>query len=96
MQHRTRDLLMRQRTQLINALRAHLAELGIVAAQGREGIQELLAIIANNEDQRIPIDARWADDPWAALSAANRNRRAIAAGSATPLRWRGAFVEVRY
>jgi transposase len=33
MQHRTRDLLMRQRTQLINALRAHLAELGVVAAQ---------------------------------------------------------------
>jgi transposase len=58
MQHRTRDLLMRQRTQLINALRAHLAELGIVAAQGREGIQELLAIVADNDDQRIPIDAR--------------------------------------
>src|SRR5262249_59473326 len=36
MQHRTRDLLMRQRTQVINALRAHSAELGIVAAQGRE------------------------------------------------------------
>src|SRR5215813_431864 len=36
-QHRTRDLLMRQRTQVINALRAHLAEFGIVAAQGREG-----------------------------------------------------------
>jgi len=35
MQHRTRDLLMRQRTQAINALRAHMAELGIVAAQGR-------------------------------------------------------------
>jgi transposase len=58
MQHRTRDLLMRQRTQLINALRAHLAELGIVAAQGREGIQELLAIVTDNEDQRFPIDAR--------------------------------------
>jgi transposase len=58
MQHRTRDLLMRQRTQLINALRAHLAELGIVAAQGREGIQELLAIIVDNDDHRIPIDAR--------------------------------------
>jgi transposase len=58
MQHRTRDLLMRQRTQLINALRAHLAELGIVAAQGREGIQELLAIVADPKDQRIPIDAR--------------------------------------
>ena len=39
MQHRTRDLLMRQQTQVINALRAHLAELGIVAAQGREGAQ---------------------------------------------------------
>jgi transposase len=58
MQHRTRDLLLRQRTQLINALRAHLAELGIVAAQGREGIQGLLAIVADNEDQRVPIDAR--------------------------------------
>src|SRR3974390_3206354 len=58
MQHRTRDLLMRQRTQLINALRAHLAELGIVAAQGREGIRELLAIVADGEDRRIPIDAR--------------------------------------
>ena len=34
MLHRARDLLMRQRTQVINALRAHLAELGIAAAQG--------------------------------------------------------------
>jgi transposase len=58
MQHRTRDLLMRQRTQLINALRAHLAELGIVAAQGRQGIRELLTIVADNEDRRVPIDAR--------------------------------------
>jgi transposase len=57
MQHRTRDLLMRQRTQLINALRAHLAELGITAAQGREGIKELLAIIASNGDPRLPVDA---------------------------------------
>lgn len=37
MAHRTRDLLIRQRTQLVNALRAHLAELGLVAAQGRAG-----------------------------------------------------------
>jgi len=58
MQHRTRDLLMRQRTQVINALRAHLAELGIVAAQGREGLKELLAIIADESDARLPIDAR--------------------------------------
>jgi transposase len=46
MQHRTRDLLMRQRTQIINALRAHLAELGIVAAKGDSGVKELLAIVA--------------------------------------------------
>jgi len=57
MQHRVRDLLMRQRTQLINALRAHLAELGIAAAQGREGIKELLAIVAQNGDSRLPVDA---------------------------------------
>jgi transposase len=53
-QHRTRDLLMRQRTQVINALRAHLAELGIVAAQGREGLKQLLKIIADEKDARLP------------------------------------------
>jgi transposase len=58
MQHRARDLLMRQRTQVINALRAHLAELGITAAQGREGIRDLLAIIADDGDARLPIEAR--------------------------------------
>jgi len=57
MLHRTRDLLMRQRTQTINALRAHLAEFGIVAAQGREGIKELLKIIASDKDERLPVDA---------------------------------------
>ena len=58
MQHRTRDLLLRQRTQVINALRAHLAELGIVAAQGREGLKQLLTIIADEKDARLPLDAR--------------------------------------
>ena len=38
MLHRTRDVLIRQRTQMINAFRAHLAELGLVAAKGREGL----------------------------------------------------------
>jgi transposase len=57
MLHRARDLLMRQRTQVINALRAHLAELGIVAAQGRAGIKELLKIIASDADERLPADA---------------------------------------
>ena len=58
MQHRTRDLLMRQRTQVINALRAHLAELGIVAAKGDKGVKELLTILADEKDTRLPIDAR--------------------------------------
>src|SRR5215467_9467431 len=53
MQHRARDLLMRQPTQVINALRAHLAELGVVAAQGREGLKQLLAIIADKKDARL-------------------------------------------
>jgi transposase len=52
MQHRTRDLLIRQRTQSINAFRAHLAELGIVAAQGDAGVTELLAIVADEHDTR--------------------------------------------
>src|SRR4030088_1197156 len=58
MQHRTRDLLMRQRTQSINALRAHLAELGIVAAQGDKGVKELLTIVADEKDARLPTHAR--------------------------------------
>src|SRR6201998_2818539 len=57
MLHRARDLLMRQRTQVINALRAHLAEFGITAAQGREGIKELLAIVVQDEGSHLPVDA---------------------------------------
>jgi transposase len=45
MVHRARDLLMRQRTQLTNALRAHLAELGVVAETGREGGMQLVKIV---------------------------------------------------
>jgi len=50
MLHRARDLLIRQRTQLINALRAHLAELGLVAEKGREGVVELAAIISDERN----------------------------------------------
>jgi transposase len=44
MLHRSRDLLVRQRTQLINAVRAHLTEIGLVASAGIDGMQSLLAI----------------------------------------------------
>jgi transposase len=53
MLHRARQLLVRQRTMLSNALRGHLAELGIVSAKGRHGIGELLRIIADGADNRI-------------------------------------------
>jgi transposase len=51
MLHRTRDLLIRQRTQLINALRAHLAEFGLVAETGREGLAQLGAIITDESNR---------------------------------------------
>jgi transposase len=58
MLHRARQLLVRQRTMLSNAIRGHLAELGIVSAKGRNGADELLEIIANDADSRIPLAAR--------------------------------------
>jgi len=58
MLHRTRQLLVRQRTMLSNALRGHLAELGVVSAKGRNGTAELLRIIADSTDNRVPASAR--------------------------------------
>ena len=58
MQHRVRDLLVRQRTQAVNALRSHLAELGIVAAQGYDGVKALLSVVADTSDARLPENAR--------------------------------------
>src|SRR3979411_1514678 len=58
MLHRSRQLLVRQRTMLSNAIRGHLAELGIISAKGRNGTAELLEIIAYQEDDRIPAAAR--------------------------------------
>ena len=52
--HRVRDLLMKQHTMLRNQLRGLMAEFGVVAAKGRRGLSELLAILADPEDQRIP------------------------------------------
>lgn len=58
--HSVRDLLVRQRTMLVNALRGHLAEFGIVAQQGIHKVQELTAVIADETDRRIPSSARSA------------------------------------
>ena len=58
MLHRTRDLFVRQRTMLVNALRAHLAEFGIVAGVGRNGLEKLLQMIDDDRDDRVPPEAR--------------------------------------
>ena len=56
--HRTRHLFIRQQTALINSIRAHLAEFGIVAPVGRRGVEQLLAVIADGNDTRVPDVAR--------------------------------------
>jgi transposase len=58
MLHRTRHLFIRQQTAVINAIRAHLAEFGIVAPVGRNGVEELLEVVANPDDGRVPEIAR--------------------------------------
>jgi transposase len=56
--HRTRHLCMRQQTSVINAIRAHLAEFGVVAPVGRNGVEELLRVVADPDDKRVPEVAR--------------------------------------
>ena len=58
MLHRTRHLFIRQQTAVINSIRAHLAELGIVAPVGRKGVMELLHVVADPSDKRVPEVAR--------------------------------------
>ena len=58
MLHRTRHLFIRQQTTVINSIRAHLAEFGIVAPVGRKGVTELLHIVADPSDKRVPEVAR--------------------------------------
>jgi hypothetical protein len=70
MLHRSRQLLVCQRTMLSNAIRGHLAELGIIAAKGRNGTAELLKIIADEQDDRIPAAARFSLDVLARQYAA--------------------------
>ncbi len=65
MLHRSRQLLVRQRTMLSNAIRGHMAELGIISAKGRNGRAALLEVIANADDGCIPAVARLSLDALA-------------------------------
>jgi len=58
MLHRTRHLFIRQQTAVVNAIRAHLAEFGIVAPVGRNGVEQLLDVVADTSDKRLPAIAR--------------------------------------
>ena len=64
MLHRSRSLLIRQRTQLINALRAHLAELGLIAAKGKDGVKGLVTIVIDGANSsQLPEPMRQALQP---------------------------------
>lgn len=58
--HRTRELLVRQRTMLINAIRGHCAEFGIIAPQGARRASELVEHIRQAEPAELPELARSA------------------------------------
>jgi len=58
--HRSRDLLMRQRTMILNAIRAHFAEFGIVAAQGPRKVTELVARLRDDDNLGLPEVAQSA------------------------------------
>src|SRR5580700_11430846 len=63
MHHKAREMLVAQRTQLINALRGHLAEIGVIAAQGLKNARELAGIIKAEGDETIPACVRAALAP---------------------------------
>ena len=73
MLHSSRQLLVRQRTMLSNAIRGHMAELGIISAKGRNGTAELIKIIDNVDDDRVAAVARFS------LAVLARQYEAIAA-----------------
>lgn len=57
---KTRELLVRQRSQTANAMRAHMAELGIIAATGMTSIAKLVVVLRDDQDRRLPGSARAA------------------------------------
>jgi transposase len=57
---RTRELFVRQRSQTANAMRAHMAELGIIAASGMTSLAKLILVLRDAEDTRLPVAARAA------------------------------------
>lgn len=76
MLHKARELLVRQQTMLVNALRAHMAELGMVAPLGRGKVRDIIAVIEDSEDESIPGLAKAALKPLVMQLRANENATA--------------------
>ena len=76
MLHKARELLVRQQTMLVNALRAHMAELGMVAPLGRGKVKDIIAVIEDSEDESIPDLAKAALKPLATQLRANEDATA--------------------
>ena len=74
MLHRTRDLLVRQRTMLVNALRGHMAELGVIAPQGIARVADLVAILLGEDATNVPALAREAPAVQGALHSSGRSK----------------------
>jgi len=72
--HRTRHLFIRQQTSVINAIRAHLAEFGIVAPVGRKGVEELWRIVADPRDKRVLRLCVLASPRWAVNCSASKSK----------------------
>lgn len=62
MLHQARDLLIRQQTMLINAIRSHFAEFGIIAAQGVQNVKKLVEMLDACASDVIPSLARTVID----------------------------------
>jgi transposase len=73
--HRTRHLFIRQQTSVINAIRAHLAEFGIVAPVGRLGVEQLLGVVSDASDKRLPDMCRRARRPPAEIEGSDTRVR---------------------
>lgn len=76
MLHRARELLVRQQNMTVNAIRAHLAEFGVVVAQGIQNVGKAIAVIEDEKDNRIPEVAREALQLLAHQFAALKTRTA--------------------
>jgi hypothetical protein len=85
MLHRSRDLLIRQRTALVNALRGHFAELGIVVGQGIWNVAKLVEEVP----QRAWNVSRQSREPCSRSSRASSVRCNSRSGCSKPSSWPG-------